>query len=52
MAKLYLVRHGKAAASWQDDPDPSLPGQCDSHTGFSNSIHGRRRERNVELDVA
>ncbi|MDP6343084.1 MAG: histidine phosphatase family protein [Alphaproteobacteria bacterium] len=26
MAKLYLVRHGKAAASWQDDPDPSLNG--------------------------
>jgi len=24
MAKLYLVRHGQAAASWGEDPDPSL----------------------------
>jgi len=24
MAKLYLVRHGQAAASWGEDPDPGL----------------------------
>ncbi|MDE0941541.1 MAG: histidine phosphatase family protein [Alphaproteobacteria bacterium] len=24
MAKLYLVRHGEAAASWGEDPDPGL----------------------------
>ncbi len=24
MAKLYLVRHGQAAASWDEDPDPGL----------------------------
>ena len=24
MATLYLVRHGQAAASWGEDPDPGL----------------------------
>ena len=24
MAKLYLVRHGQAAAAWDEDPDPGL----------------------------
>ncbi|MDA1100357.1 MAG: histidine phosphatase family protein [Proteobacteria bacterium] len=24
MARLYLVRHGQAAASWDEDPDPGL----------------------------
>ena len=24
MARLYLVRHGKATGSWDTDPDPGL----------------------------